>query len=117
MSRISPRASACAASSWPRIRRCCSSPIIAPGIVMCWRDVRSSIELHNTVHLDARAFRQRRHANGGTGRVGLLEITRHHLVDQRKVREVGEEDIQLGKLLQRTAGGVTHRAEVIEHAY
>src|SRR5690606_40371392 len=109
MSRISPRASACAASSWPRTQRCCSSPIIALAIVTCWRDAANSVELHNAVHLDARAFRQRGHANGGTGRVGLLEITRHHLVDQRKVREVGEEDIQLGKLLQRTAGGVTHR--------
>ena len=59
---------------------------------------RLAFQLQHSVHLHGRSLGQRGHTNRRSRRVGLLEVIGHYLIDQRKVAQVGEEDIQLGHI-------------------
>src|SRR5690554_6432721 len=65
--------------------------------------VKCLLNHHDAVHLDLGIFWQGSNAHCRTGRVGLLEITRHLFVDQSEVLQVGEENIQFDDLLQTAA--------------
>jgi hypothetical protein len=47
---------------------------------------------------------------------GLAEILGHRFVDLGEVGQVGQEDVELDHIGQRTAGGFGHRLEILEDA-
>ncbi len=59
---------------------------------------------------------QRGYLHGRTCRIGQLEESGHHFIDPGEVREVGEVDVHLHRIVQRTARGFGHGLEVLEHA-
>src|SRR5450830_1726803 len=73
--------------------------------------------LRQAVRGCSRAAWQGGNADGGTGRVRLLEVLAHDLVDLGEVAQVGEEDVQLDDVLERTAGGFGHGLQVFEDLY
>src|SRR5690606_16825395 len=74
-----------------------------------------SADDQDTVHFHRHALGQGGHADGGAGRVGLLEVTTHDLVDLGEVVQVGQEDVQLDDVLQLAAGGFGHQCQVVEY--
>src|SRR5450830_568185 len=75
------------------------------------------LEDQDRVHLDLRAAWQGGNADGGAGRVWLLEVLAHDLVDLGEVAQVGEEDVQLDDVLERTASRFGHGLQVFEDLY
>src|SRR5450830_1199338 len=75
------------------------------------------LEDQDRVHLDLRAAWQGGNTNGGAGRVWLLEVLAHDLVDLGEVAQVGEEDVQLDDVLERTASRFGHGLQVFEDLY
>ncbi len=57
--------------------------------------VRQSAKDDGEIGLDQRSARQFAHADRGTGRIGLGEITHHHLIDDAEVRQIGDIDVDL----------------------
>ena len=77
-------------------------------------EARSKIT-KNTIHFNLSTFRQFADTNGGTGRIGLLEILPHHLIDGSEITQIGKENIELNDIAQITTGSSANFTEVIEH--
>src|SRR6185437_3242502 len=75
----------------------------------------ASVQCHDRVDLDLRRLRQPGHFDGGTGRVRRLEVLGHDCIDRGEIRQVGDVDAHAHDLRQRTAGGLRHCREVVEH--
>src|SRR5690606_39986087 len=60
----------------------------------------------DAIHFHLCTTRQGSHANRRTGRVGLLEVAPHDIIDLGKVRQVSEEDVQLDHILEATTSGL-----------
>src|SRR5690606_26898362 len=71
-------------------------------------------ENHHRVDLELRALGQRRYLDGRTRGVRLVEVFRHHRIDHRELRQVGEVEADARDVVQRTAGRLADRAQVVE---
>ena len=67
------------------------------------------------IHFDANTFGERRYADSGTRRVGFIEVLRHDFIDDWKVAEINEEDVQLDHVGQATARGAGYCLQVVKY--
>ena len=73
------------------------------------------VQYQNRIHFNAGTLGECANTHNGARRIGRCEILRHYLIDQRKMPEVGEKNIQFGDIRQTAASRLGNSAQVIKY--
>ena len=70
------------------------------------------VQYEDGIHFDACALGQCGNTHGGARRIGCLEIFRHYLIDQGKMSQISEKNIQLGNIGQTAASRLCNSSQI-----
>src|SRR5690554_117174 len=78
--------------------------------IRCWK-----LNDHHAVCFNLSAFRQLINTDTRTRGVRLIEVFRHYLINNRKISQIGQINIQFDDIRQTAVGSFAYRAQVFEY--